>query len=47
MGRKGERFSGTIKDKWTKPKGGRSRGGRWGWLGFSGEWWGVNADNYT
>ena len=41
IGEKGEGFSGTtIKDTWTKPRGGVSKGGRWGWLG-----WGVNADN--
>ena len=27
-----------IKDTWTKPKGGRINGGRWGWLG-----WGVSG----
>ena len=38
MGRgKGEGFSGTsIKDTWTKPKGGRIKGGKWGWLGSNG-----------
>ena len=35
MGGKGEGFLVTrIKDTWTKPKGGRIRGGRWGWLGL-------------
>ena len=30
---KGEGFSGTtIKDTWTKPKVGRIKGGKWGWL---------------
>ena len=30
---KEEGFSGTyIKDTWTKPKQGRIKGGRWGWL---------------
>ena len=34
--KRGEGFSGTcIKDTWTKPKGGRIKGGKWGWL-----WWG-------
>ena len=33
-GRKGEGFSGTIiKDTWTKPRWGGTRGGRWGRLG--------------
>ena len=26
----------TIKDTWTKPRGGGSRGGKWGWLGWGG-----------
>ena len=31
MGGNGEGFSGTcIKDTWTKPKGARIKGGRWG-----------------
>ena len=30
-------LSGTcIKDTWTKPKGGRIEGGRWGWLEWGG-----------
>ena len=30
-----EGFSGTtVKDTWTKPRGGGIRGGRWGWLGW-------------
>ena len=34
---KGEGFSGTtIKDTWTKPKVGRIKGGKWGWLGWGG-----------
>ena len=35
-GRKmGNGFSGTsIKDTWTKPKWGRIKGGKWGWLGW-------------
>ena len=38
MGGIRDAFSGTtIKDTWTKPRWGGSRGGRWGWLG----WWGV------
>ena len=42
-GEKGEGFSGRcIKDTWTKPKGGRIKGGKWGWLG-----WRENGDNYT
>ena len=32
-----EGFSGTtIKDTWTKPRGGGSKGGRCGWLGRGG-----------
>ena len=23
-----------MKDPWTKPKGGRTEGGRWGWVGW-------------
>ena len=48
MGRwEGGGFTGTsIKDTWTKPKGGRIEGGRWGWLGWR-EWWGKNGDNCT
>ena len=31
-------FSGTtVKDTWTKPRGGGIRGGRWGWLGWGGQ----------
>ena len=46
MGGKGGGFSGTtIKDTWTKPRGGGSNGGRRVWLGWGGQWWGVNADN--
>ena len=34
---RGEGFSGTtIKDTWTKPKVGGSKGGRWGRLGVGG-----------
>ena len=45
-GRRGV-FSGTtIKDTWTKPRGGGIRGGRWGWLGWR-EYWGTNVDNCT
>ena len=34
-GKEEEGFSGTsIKDTWTKPKGGRIKGGDWGWLGW-------------
>ena len=37
MGRKRGMVSGTsIKDTWTKPKGGRIKGGKWGWLGSGG-----------
>ena len=33
----GKAFSGTCrKDTWTKPKTGRNKGGRWGWLGVRG-----------
>ena len=42
-----EGFSGTcIKDTWTKPKGGRIKGGRWVWLGLEGVV-GENGDNCT
>ena len=35
IGKKGGGFSGTcIKDTWTKPKRGRIKGGKWGWLGW-------------
>ena len=38
MGEKGGGFSGTcIKDRWTKPKGGRIKGRKWGRLGWR-EW---------
>ena len=34
---KGEGFSGIcIKDTWTKPRRGRIKMGRWGWLGWGG-----------
>ena len=36
MGEKGERFTGTIKDTWTKTRVGGNRGRKWGGLG----WWG-------
>ena len=29
-----------------KAKGGRFKGGRWGWVG-RGAWWGENGDNCT
>ena len=33
-GKKGKDSQRTcIKDTWTKPKGGRTEGGRWGWVG--------------
>ena len=33
-GGKGKGHQGTcIKDPWTKPKGNKIEGGRWGWLG--------------
>ena len=36
-GGEGEGFSGTcIKDTWTKPKGVRIKGGKWGWVGWEG-----------
>ena len=36
-GIRGKGCQGTcIKDTWTKPKGGRIEGGRWGWLGSGG-----------
>ena len=38
-GKKGKDCQGTcIKDPWTKPKGGRIEGGRWGWVGLGGKW---------
>ena len=44
MGGKWEGFSGTsMKDTWTKPKGVRINGRKWGWLGL----WGEYGDNYT
>ena len=47
MGAKREGFSGTlIKDTWTKPKEGRIKGGKWGWLGWRGVR-GESGDNYT
>ena len=37
MGGKGKDRQGTcIRDTWTKPKGGRIEGGRWGWVGQQG-----------
>ena len=40
-GKKGKGHQETcIKDPWTKPKGGRIEGGRWGWLGWRGVVWG-------
>ena len=37
-------LSGTrIKDTWTKPKGGRIKGGKWGWL----EWGAVGGMETT
>ena len=44
----GKGFSGTsVKDTWTKPKGGRMKGGKWRWLGW-GEWWEAgNGGNCT
>ena len=48
MGEKEDGFSGTtVKDTWTKPRGGGSKGGRWGWLGWGDLWGAVNADNYN
>ena len=39
MGEKREALSGTcVKDTWTKPKRGRIKGGKWGWLVWRGEW---------
>ena len=50
MGEKGEGLSGTtIKDTWTKPRGGgevgSDEGGGDGWGG--GQWWGEKGDNCT
>ena len=43
----GEGLSGTcIKDTWTKPKGARIKGGKWGRLGCR-EWCGENGDTCT
>ena len=36
-----------IKDPWTKPKRGRIKGGRWGWLGSGRVGGGRNGDNCT
>ena len=37
-----EGFSGScIKDTWTKPKGDRIQGEKWGWLGWWGCDWGI------
>ena len=45
MRERGEGFLGTtIKDTWTKPRRGGSKGGGWVWLG-PGWWCRVNADN--
>ena len=46
MGGKRKGFLGTIKDTWTKPKGGRIKGGKWGWLAWGGVVAGANGDNY-
>ena len=35
-----------IKDTWTKPKAGRFKGERWGWVRRV-VWWGSNGDNCT
>ena len=47
MGVRSKGFTGTtIKDTWTKTRGGGITGGRWGWLGrWAGE--GVKAENCT
>ena len=42
-GKKGKGCQGMcIKDTWAKPKGGRTEGGRWGWVGqgkvVAGKW---------
>ena len=49
MGGMGKGCQGTcIKDTWTKPKGDRIEGGRWGWLGLGLEGVvGVIGDNCT
>ena len=45
-GGRGEVYEGTcLKDTWTKPKGGKIKSGRWGWVG-QGEH-GENGDNFT
>ena len=45
MGGNGEGFSEiTIKDTWTKPRGGWEQGREIKMAG-GGEWWEVNADN--
>ena len=34
-GKQGRGHQGTcIKDPWAKPKGGRTEGGKWGWIGW-------------
>ena len=35
-----------YKGHMDKAKGGRFKGGRWGWVG-RGAWWGENGDNCT
>ena len=48
MGERGEGFSGTIKDTWTKPSfGGWKQGREVEITGVGGEWWGINADKCT
>ena len=46
MGEKGGRVFRNMKDTWIKPKRGRIKDGKWGWLGWR-EWWGQNGDNCT
>ena len=36
----------SVNDTWTKPKVGRKKDGKFGWLGYQGEA-GEDGDNYT
>ena len=47
MAGRGEEFSrATIKDTWTKSKGGKIKGGKWEWVGWRGVM-GETGDNCT
>ena len=48
MGGKGEGvFRNMYEGHMDKTKGGRIKGGKWGWLELGGEWWEGNGDNCT